>query len=198
MNWMTYLSMKAKMALVVGLFTVVIGIFANIVFSEWNAREYFSKKELYGTEFYQPSFDLIKSAQLHRGNGIQVAKGVEAARAPMLAAGEKFELALRQLKALEQKYKKDIPLGGRLANIESTWQMVKQSPATMSPAEGFAAHSRMIEDILSYIEFYSDQSNLTLDPEVDSFYLMQLMSFTLPRAIEYSARESVFQAAAIR
>lgn len=197
MNWMTYLSMKAKMALVVGLFTVVIGIFANIVFSEWNAREYFSKKELYGTEFYQPSFDLIKSAQLHRGNGIQVAKGVEAARAPMLAAGEKFELALRQLKALEQKYKKDIPLGGRLANIESTWQMVKQSPATMSPAEGFAAHSRMIEDILSYIEFYSDQSNLTLDPEVDSFYLMQLMSFTLPRAIEYSARMRGAAAAAI-
>ncbi|MEE2733655.1 MAG: methyl-accepting chemotaxis protein [Pseudomonadota bacterium] len=188
MNWITYLSMKAKMALVVGLFTVVIGIIASIVFSEWSAREYFSAKELYGTEFYQPSFELIKSAQLHRGNGIQVAKGVEAARGPMLEAAGKFEAALSTLKALEQKYRDDVKLGDRLANIERTWQSVKSSLNTLAPAEGFAAHTRMIEDILVYIEFYSDQSNLTLDPEVDSFYLMQLMSFTLPRAIEYSAR----------
>ncbi|WP_290580257.1 methyl-accepting chemotaxis protein [Ketobacter sp.] len=185
---MTHLSMKAKMALVVGLFTVVIGIIANIVFTQWNAREYFSTKELYGTEFYQPSFDLIKSAQLHRGNGIQVAKGVEAARGPMLQAATAFESALNQLKALELKYRNDVPMGDRLENIERTWQSVKASPTTMAPAEGFAAHTRMIEDILVYIEFYSDQSNLTLDPEVNSFYLMQLMSFTLPRAIEYSAR----------
>ena len=197
MNWMTYLSMKAKMAIVVGLFTVVIAIFANIVFTEWSDQEYFSQKELHGTEFYKPSFELIQSAQLHRGNGIQVAKGVQAARGPMLAAAENFEAALKNLKALEQKYKNDIEMGNQLANIESTWQMVKQSPTTMAPAEGFAAHSRMIEDILTYIEFFSDQSNLTLDPEVDSFYLMQLMSFTLPRAIEYSARMRGAAAAAI-
>ena len=57
MNWMTYLSVKAKMGLVIALFAVVVAIFANIVFTEWGKQERFSQKELYGTEFYKPSFD---------------------------------------------------------------------------------------------------------------------------------------------
>ena len=188
MNWMTYLSVKAKMGLVLALFAVVVAIFANIVFSEWSKQKYFSEKELYGTEFYKPSFELIKAAQLHRGNGLQFARGVEAARAPMDAAAVKFEQAMQQLLELEKRYAADFALGTKLQSINRTWETVKQAPATMKPKAGFDAHTAMIEDILTYIEFYSDQSNLTLDPEVDSFYLMQLNSFSLPRAIEYSAR----------
>jgi methyl-accepting chemotaxis protein len=188
MNWMTYLSMKLKMGLVVGLFTVVIAIFATILFSEWGEKESFSQKELHGAEFYQASFDLVKSAQLHRGNGYQVAKGKQSAVAPMEAAEQSFENALQSLLALEKKYAGEIELGERLNAISQEWQIVKQSPTSMQPQAGFAAHSMLIEKILSYVEFYSDQSNLTLDPEVDTFYLMQLLSFTLPRAIEYTAQ----------
>lgn len=188
MNWMTYLSVKAKMGLVIALFAVVVAIFANIVFTEWGKQERFSQKELYGTEFYKPSFDLIKAAQLHRGNGFQVAQGVEAARAPMDAAAVKFEQAMQQLQQLQKVHAADLQLGNRLGDINRSWEIVKQAHSTMEPRAGFQAHTALIEDILGYIEFYSDQSNLTLDPEVDSFYLMQLMSFTLPRAVEYSAR----------
>jgi len=188
MNWMTYLSMKVKMGLVVGLFALVVGIFANIVFTEWSESEYFSLKELYGTEFYEPSFQLIKSAQLHRGTGLQVAKGEAAAKSLMQASEARFEQALKELVALEKKYSSDFDLGDRLAKITASWNTVKLAYVTMGQEAGFAAHNHMIEDILSYIEFYSDQTNLTLDPEVDSFYMMQLLSFSLPRAIEYSAQ----------
>ncbi|MDV7395007.1 hypothetical protein RZS08_26720, partial [Arthrospira platensis SPKY1] len=65
---------------------------------------------------------------------------------------------------------------------------LKTSARTLPADAGFTAHSRLIEQILLYIEAFSDQFNLTLDPEIDTFYLMQLVSMTLPRAIEFSAR----------
>ncbi|MEN8668467.1 MAG: methyl-accepting chemotaxis protein [Ketobacter sp.] len=197
MNWMTYLSVKAKMGLVIALFAVVVAIFANIVFTEWGKQERFSQKELYGTEFYKPSFDLIKAAQLHRGNAFQVAQGVEAARAPMDAAAVKFEQAMQRLMQLQQQYAAELALGNRLDDINRSWDTLKQAHTSMEPRAGFDAHSALIESILTYIELYSDQSNLTLDPQLDSFYLMQSMSFTLPRAIEYSARLRVATAGAV-
>lgn len=197
MNWMTHLSVKAKMGLVMALFAVVVIFFANVVFTEWNQQKTFSLKERYGTEFYAPAFALLKAAQRHRGNGIQVAQGVTEARQPLQQAAASVEQAFAALAALEQQYSDSVPMGERLQQLRVRWDQVRQTPATLPPAEGFAAHSDFIEQIMSYIEFFSDQSNLTLDPEVDSFYLMQLISFTLPRAIEYSAQMRGVAAAAV-
>lgn len=182
------MSLKVKMALVVGIFTVLVGVFAYTLLSEWKDAEHFSQKEMYGTEFYAPTMELIRASQLHRGNALQVARGKQGAEAAMNAAADKVDASLGVLQALQKKYAGELNLGNSLAAITQQWQVAKNAARTLSPEEGFAAHSKMIESILAYIELYSDQSNLTLDPEVDTFYLMQLVSFTLPRAIEFSAR----------
>ncbi len=188
MKWMALLSLKIKMTLVVGLFFLVIGVFANILLNEWHDMQLFSTKELKGTEFYFPTFDLLTHLQRHRGNSLQAAKGVTEANQAAKAAAANVDQALDRLQALEASNAGLIDLGNKLNEIERGWQALNPPPANMSPEAGFQAHSDLIAEVVRYIEFYSDQSNLTLDPEVETFYLMQLLSFTLPVAIEYSAQ----------
>ncbi len=182
------LGLKTKMTLVVAAFTTLVGVFAYMLLMEWKASESFSRKELAGTEFYQPSLQLIRAAQLHRGNALQLARGRTDVLPALDAAAAHVESALRQLQVLETRHAAELDLGDRLAGLQARWQQMKTAVRSQPAAQGFATHSQWIEGILAYIEYFSDQSNLTLDPELASFYLMQLASFTLPRAIEFSAR----------
>lgn len=182
------ISLKLKMGLVVVIFSALVGVFAYTLFSEWQANIAFSAKELHGTELYKPVFELIKNGQLHRGNSFQVVKGNQEARVKMMAARAAFNQALEQMKAIEAKYADELDLGDYLSAIEKDWRKLSSEVEAMAPLDGFNAHTRLVEQIIAYIEYFSDESNLTLDPEVDSFYKMQLLSFTLPNAVEYSAR----------
>ncbi len=181
-------SLKLRMTLVVGIFTILVGGFAYTLLSEWKDAEYFSRKELFGTEFYRPALELLQAVQLHRGNALQVARGKTDAEPALAATANRVEAALAELQQLEKQYRSDFTLGNQLVELGQQWHNLKDAARTLNPAAGFEAHTRLIESVLTFIEFYSDQSNLTLDPEVDTFYLMQLVSFTLPRAIEASAR----------
>lgn len=182
------MGLKLKMSLIVGLFTLLVGLFALTLLGEWKEDEYFSQKELYGTDFYGPSLELMQALQLHRGNAIQVVQGNPAAVAPMAAAASKIDAALQALQALETKYSAHFTRSEALDGITRSWQTLKVDVRSMPPAEGFAAHTRILEQVLEYIEWFSEQFNLSLDASVDTFHLVKLASFTLPRAIEFSAR----------
>ena len=187
-GFLSRINLKVKMGLMVVVFTALIGAFAYTLLSEWRAAVAFSQKELYGTELYTPAFQLIKNAQLHRGNSFQVVKGNESARSKMLSARGAFNKALEEMKAIEQLHANEMDLGSALGKIEDRWIDLSAAVESMPPNEGFSTHTQLIGEIIAYIEYFSDQSNLTLDPEVESFYQMQLLSFTLPKAIEHSAR----------
>lgn len=56
-----------------------------------------------------------------------------------------------------------------------------------------SAHDRLSRDVLLLINDTADGSNLTLDPDVDTFYLMKLTSFDMPKLVEHLARMTSMQ-----
>lgn len=56
-------------------------------------------------------------------------------------------------------------------------------------------HDRLSHDVLLLINDTADGSNLTLDPDVDTFYLMKLTSFDMPKLVEHLARMASMQGA---
>ncbi len=57
-----------------------------------------------------------------------------------------------------------------------------------SSAETFAQHTKVIEDTISLIAHVGDTSKLTLDPDLDSFYLMNIIIFQAPELSEALAQ----------
>jgi methyl-accepting chemotaxis protein len=60
---------------------------------------------------------------------------------------------------------------------------LEQLPAT-ADTEGLAAHTTLAGAVKAMITRASDGSNLTLDPDLDSYYVMDALSFAIPNSIE--------------
>lgn len=58
----------------------------------------------------------------------------------------------------------------------------------LSRAESLKRHTDLIASLLAFIADVADHSNLTLDPEIDSFYLMDTMVKQVPESIENIGR----------
>ena len=54
----------------------------------------------------------------------------------------------------------------------------------LTPKESAGQHTEFISDILALVSFVGDSSNLILDPDIDSYYLMNTLVNTLPNLSE--------------
>lgn len=63
------------------------------------------------------------------------------------------------------------------------------NPLTPSPVDRqFQQYTKVIDGLRQVLRIISDRSNLTLDPELESYYMMELTVNQLPQLIEYIGR----------
>src|SRR3989304_10609447 len=55
----------------------------------------------------------------------------------------------------------------------------------LTAADNFAAHTRLIEQIQSFEVVVADQYKLTLDPQMDTYYLVDTAINKLPDTLEH-------------
>ncbi len=72
----------------------------------------------------------------------------------------------------------------QLNNFQAKWNGLKTTYHQLPANESFAQHSLLITDILAFLTNVADSSNLSLDSQLSSYYLMKNMVETLPNLIE--------------
>ncbi|MEK7851470.1 MAG: hypothetical protein AAB275_06270, partial [Deltaproteobacteria bacterium] len=65
-----------------------------------------------------------------------------------------------------------------------TWEGLEYKEYNMSPKEFFDSHTEIIAGVLSLISYIGETSNLILDPELSTYYLMDYVTFKCPTLIE--------------
>jgi methyl-accepting chemotaxis protein len=60
--------------------------------------------------------------------------------------------------------------------------------ALTGPEESLREHNKIVGNVLKYMELTSDKSGLTLDPDMDSFYLKDGAIFRMQHVIDYAGR----------
>jgi methyl-accepting chemotaxis protein len=70
--------------------------------------------------------------------------------------------------------------------IKTKWHDLRSKIYDRTLQENFKIHTSLIEEILSLVSHISDISNLTLDPVLDSYYLMDIAIVKLPPTLEYT------------
>src|SRR5204862_6933354 len=147
-----------------------------------------AKQEIHGLEYYGPLSALLKDLQQHRGVAVAWLNG---------DSSFKERLAERRL-AIENDVKRvddaDRGLDGAL-HTSKKWAALKADTRdlldrslNMPAADSFASHTKVIEQTLALITDVGDASNLTLDPDIDSYYLMNIIIFQGPELTETMAR----------
>ncbi|HEY8152504.1 MAG TPA: methyl-accepting chemotaxis protein [Myxococcota bacterium] len=71
-----------------------------------------------------------------------------------------------------------------VANIRKEWEDLKGRVADLSRDECARQHAHLISDVRGLIAHVGDLSNLILDPDLDSYYLMDIANVALPQNLD--------------
>jgi methyl-accepting chemotaxis protein len=171
----------AKMAWVSAAFVLPLMFLAWSLWSTANESIAFSSKELQGTQYVRSVVALLDAAQQRRR-----AATVSAADLPEVA--EKVAVAFKTAAEQEHHHGRAFATGDRFKAVQSLQGQLASQPVPGSPTATFAAHTAFIEAVQKLLADVADGSNLTLDPDLDSFYLMSAAVLQQPALIEQLGR----------
>jgi hypothetical protein len=137
----------------------------------------FSQKERLGVAFGQPLFPLLDAAQNWR-------RAATANAPDLAAAGERAGAALDKLLNADPAITKALELGADLERLKQTHAALAAAPRKGDSPSTFAAHTELVSAVLDLIGSTADNSNLTLDPDLDTYYLMSVGFFSQAPLLE--------------
>lgn len=92
------------------------------------------------------------------------------------------EAAVEKIDRIDWRLGKQLRISEHWIRIKSRWQILSNDSNT--PAEKqFEEYSQLIEDLLATIVLVADNSGLVLDPNIETYYLMMLMVYEVPKMI---------------
>src|SRR5688572_14878441 len=148
----------------------------------------FARQESRGLEYYSPLLVLLKDLQEQRGLTSLWLGGDAAIKGRLDAKRLDVERDITALDVVDQRL--DASLHTRAAWTELTDEIrdLSSMSANITPAASFDMHSQTIQKTIALVTAVGDASNLTLDPDLDSYYLMNVVIFQGPELAEIVAQ----------
>ncbi|WP_234413694.1 methyl-accepting chemotaxis protein [Ideonella sp. A 288] len=163
---------RAKALVISLVFAIPIAVLAYSYFGDKRSAIDFSSKERTGIVYARAVMPLVKLLQLNRLRSVAgsiVADDTAGANA-----------AWSRLAALEVAHGAELGT----AKAHAAFTAAAAAAARADAKAAFAAHGAAIQAALDLLGVSTDGSNLTLDPDIDTYYLMDAAMFRLPVMIE--------------
>jgi methyl-accepting chemotaxis protein len=172
---------RSKAWVITAAFVIPLAVVAEQWFVAQAEAIDFSSKERLGVEYAQQVAPLLPLAQQQRFLTLRAAAGQndDAALAAVQASlADKF-------KALEATHAK---LGSALGTESAYKDMGSARQGVLASTAGadkvFATHTAFVKSLIALITAAADGSNLTLDPDIDTYYLMDAAYGAIPTLAE--------------
>jgi signal transduction histidine kinase len=144
-----------------------------------------------GIRFLRPLDELIEILPQYQDLLLRSRAGETAVAAELAAKQEQVDRAFTALAAVTvelgsalQYSAEDLvqqkKAGPQLADMMREWQEIKRHAQSFSPDEIMARDAYLVKEVRSLIAYIGMTSNLILDPELDSYYLMDMVLVALP------------------
>ncbi len=182
-SFLSSVSYKTKFVLI-GLFAVAYTMY-SLYYSviDANSKIEFSQKEYVGAQMLPAVKNLLLKTQKLRGTTAAYLSGDSSLKSKVLALQEsvKVELEKVDMALISEEVTGLDKLKGEINSSLTT--LIPQS-LNLPVKEVFASYSKIIKKELALIVKIGDQSNLILDPELDTFYMMDAVVNKLPSILE--------------
>ena len=188
---MDRLSYPKKFALISILFALPLGVVMYLLLSEINDRIEFSAKEMLGDRYLRP----LRKLHQHAGESHMLARayaqGEIALRPDLVRAQAAIDEDLSRLQQVNQELGETLKTASRFSVLMENRKFLKERVLTLKPADQDALHVKFIADVRSLFSLVGDTSNLILDPDLDSYYLMDSILLKLPAGAELLAQARI-------
>jgi methyl-accepting chemotaxis protein len=184
-RWMGSMPFAAKAA------TIALLCLLPIVWTGWSLYKVkndaiaFTEKEELGVQYTRAIFPVLEHAmQLRHDSGMKAIDG----KAPANTAATQAALktAIAKVEEVDQRLGQELGTSKALAKAKAALGAAESE--SNKTTGGFQAHNAHINTWISLIQLAADNSNLTLDSDIDSFYLMDASLARIPDILNTSAQ----------
>ncbi|WP_395704305.1 methyl-accepting chemotaxis protein [Aquabacterium sp.] len=176
---------RAKAMLISTVFVVPIAALAWSYFGDKAAAIDFSAKERDGVVYGRALMPMLDLLQQQRALALQGAL-TKSAPPELAALGKDLQDRQARIDSVEKQWGAELGTEKALARFR---QAVQAAPAAgAAPDALLAAYNAQAQALLDLLGSATDGSNLTLDPDIDTYYLMDASYFRLPQMAESLAQ----------
>lgn len=192
-NLLNSIRISQKLLLIALSFTLPIAVLLYFMVDGINYDIRFAQLELYGNEYQRPLVSLLEHVPRHEYLAARYLAGDQEVESRLLQEETSIDQALQRLAAVDRQRGSALEftaegLGKRLRSSHNAdqmaqkWSTLKDQWRTLNPASSDHRHRQLRESIREMISHAGDTSNLILDPDLDSYYLMDITLLALPQA----------------
>lgn len=181
MNRLTFLGKIIAISL---LFFFPIGLMLKDMFMEYEGQKNFARQELTGVEYIRGVQQVILGLQKHRGTANIVLNGDASASDQLRQLQEQVAAAMDEVDKLDGRYGASLKTSEAWSTVRAQWQELAGGLSGLKAEDSFSRHSALIDRLLVLIEQAGDASALRLDPEMGTYYLMDISTGQLPKIME--------------
>ena len=188
---MDRLSYPKKFALISVLFALPLAVVMYLLVSEINDRIDFARKEILGDRYLRP----LRNLQEHVGQSRLLARayagGEVVLRPDLIRAQAAIDEDFSQMEKVEQELGEILKTAKKFGMLKENGRFLKDRVLTLRPSDNDALHVKLMADVRGLFAHVGDTSNLILDPDLDSYYLMDSVLLKLPAGADLLAQARI-------
>ncbi len=188
MNRLNYLQKFAIIALL--LLIPSFGLL-YVVTTQINKNVEYSQKELTGITYNTALRQMFEEIQMHREASTQFFLLDSTAQQSMVKVQQRIEEAVIGVDAVDTKFGDALSVKEQWKNIKIDWKNLKSRAFTHKMEKSEELHNKLMSDILALIIDVADNSNLTLDTDIETYYLMNITNFKVLQLTEALSRSKI-------
>ncbi len=169
-----------KFTLIAIAFCIPIVVLAYFLLIETQKVIDFSRAEVDGLSYLAPLRKLVADGSVHRD--LAMAAMWDATFKDQLdKVDAAIEADFKAAQAEDAKYADQFAKTDRLKELRQLWQSLRANMATMNAAQNLEQHGKLLRAATRLTYEVGNASNLILDPDVDSYYLVDALIFKIPK-----------------
>jgi PAS domain S-box-containing protein len=140
----------------------------------------FAQKEIYGNQYLRPLRGLLEYVPEHQILGRGFLDGKADIKTQLEATRATIEENFVKLEKVEKELGGTLKTSDLYSQVVARWQNIKSRFESFTPDESELAHQQLTTTIRRLLSQVGDTSNLILDPDLDTYYLMDSILIKLP------------------
>lgn len=180
------LTMSKKLVVLALLFVLPLSVCLYSILGDDIATYTSTQQELEGVSLLETSQALLKAIQRRRGASAALMSGNEGMRKAFDAANTDTDSLMRAL-VEKSGAMRTFSVRSQIDALSTQYAALVAMPLTGPGKPLFDAHTALVRAVFAFTAELADASQLALDPEAATYYLMNTVVFSLPNAAETAA-----------
>ena len=186
---MRRLRLLPKFFLVSCLFVLPIILVTSLLLRELNKSIHFSHQEQIGVQSLSDVHQLLQLGQHARAWQHLALAGNAEAKSKVMQLHAQITQSVSSLQqkmtSLTSDSSNDLPQ--KMANLRQAWDKLMHDGDAIDAAQSYVRYTQWVEQVSALGTQIADRTNLTLDPKVETYYLIGLFSKSMPEIAEQIA-----------